>query len=589
MGYMDGETGLRLNKTAYCGCGKCWVGMIRLSSVKETTDSPEKQESFIEEEAARCGGHIIDWAVDLDVSGATDPFTRKGFGPWLNDKKGPYDGVVASAVDRIGRSLLETLTTGYYLFEHGKAVITRGHGPWNLSNQSERQQFHFQALAADIELGQIKQRSADTREHQREIGKKTGRLCFPYYYVRSPLTLKVERIDIDTQLRDTLEDAADRLLAADEENVITPQSEARRLSRMGFLTPEDWRRVRRGHKPKGAAWSASSLLYILLNPATQGYFIVDGKAALGPDGKPLRIADPLWSYAKHDALIKKYGPKAKRHLAGPRAPRAGHQLLGLSWCGKCANRLYIAPGSKLKDGKRPYAYNCKARVKGLKGGENCDHGVYCDGAELEARAATWFLAELGHIPLLVQAFDPGTDATAQLAEAQKRLDRLQEDRDAGLYDAPERKAWFQKTYKELSQEISTLQAMPQRGSSIYWRPTGRTVADEWNAATTNEERRELMAAYGFRVDLYPKDDARRAAFACTDQRTVLEARMETWEAYQRDIQAEEEFYARVAAEQAAAEADSEQTADAFPIPSPAEQAAGLSDPEQPTRILELTT
>ena len=65
---------LDLSTTPFCGCGKCLVGLIRLSSLTDTTDSPEKQVHHCREEAKKNGGHIIGWAIDLDVSGATNPF-----------------------------------------------------------------------------------------------------------------------------------------------------------------------------------------------------------------------------------------------------------------------------------------------------------------------------------------------------------------------------------------------------------------------------------------------------------------------------------------------------------------------------------
>lgn len=58
------------------------------------------------------GGHIIGLADDREVSGATDPLTRPELGPWLRGETGPYDGIVGSAVDRIGRNIRDVLNTG---------------------------------------------------------------------------------------------------------------------------------------------------------------------------------------------------------------------------------------------------------------------------------------------------------------------------------------------------------------------------------------------------------------------------------------------------------------------------------------------
>ncbi|MGW0761422.1 integrase [Streptomyces sp. NPDC002814] len=60
----------------YDGCGKRLLGVRRLSRVKAATTSPERQREDILTAAKAVGGHIIGWADDWEVSGATDPMTR---------------------------------------------------------------------------------------------------------------------------------------------------------------------------------------------------------------------------------------------------------------------------------------------------------------------------------------------------------------------------------------------------------------------------------------------------------------------------------------------------------------------------------
>ncbi|GAA2644561.1 hypothetical protein [Streptomyces lunalinharesii] len=50
-------------------------GGCRLSRVKAATTSPERQREGALEAAASVGAHIIDWADDWEVPGATDPMT----------------------------------------------------------------------------------------------------------------------------------------------------------------------------------------------------------------------------------------------------------------------------------------------------------------------------------------------------------------------------------------------------------------------------------------------------------------------------------------------------------------------------------
>jgi hypothetical protein len=96
--------------TDYDGCGRCLVATRRLSRRSDATSSPQRQADQDLQAAADAGGHIIAWADDLEVSGATNPLTRPGLGPWLRGEMGPYDGIVAASVDRVGRNVRDTLS-----------------------------------------------------------------------------------------------------------------------------------------------------------------------------------------------------------------------------------------------------------------------------------------------------------------------------------------------------------------------------------------------------------------------------------------------------------------------------------------------
>ncbi|WP_432143794.1 recombinase family protein [Streptomyces sp. bgisy084] len=106
----------------YDGCGKCLLGVRRLSRMKLAKSSPERQREDVLTAAASVGGHIIGWADDWEVSGATDPVTRPKLGPWLRDERGPYDGLVAAAVDRFGRNVVDCLNTGYKMRDEGGKI-----------------------------------------------------------------------------------------------------------------------------------------------------------------------------------------------------------------------------------------------------------------------------------------------------------------------------------------------------------------------------------------------------------------------------------------------------------------------------------
>ena len=59
--------------TDYDGCGRCLVATRRLSRKSDATSSPQRQADQDLAATADAGGHIIAWADDWEVSGATDP------------------------------------------------------------------------------------------------------------------------------------------------------------------------------------------------------------------------------------------------------------------------------------------------------------------------------------------------------------------------------------------------------------------------------------------------------------------------------------------------------------------------------------
>ncbi|MEU0692088.1 recombinase family protein, partial [Streptomyces uncialis] len=94
------------------------------------TSSPERQRDNVLAAVESVGGHVMAWADDWEVSGATDPMTRPRLGPWLRGERGPYDGIAGAAVERLGRNLVDCLNTGYMMRDTGKLLLTYGHdGP----------------------------------------------------------------------------------------------------------------------------------------------------------------------------------------------------------------------------------------------------------------------------------------------------------------------------------------------------------------------------------------------------------------------------------------------------------------------------
>lgn len=107
-------------------------------------------------------------ADDWEVSGATDPMTRPQLGPWLRDERGSYRGLVAAAVDRLGRNVVDCLNTGYKMRDEGKLLVTYGHeSPWDLDDRVDENRFTMEAWGAQMELRAIQRRNRSAMEKTR--------------------------------------------------------------------------------------------------------------------------------------------------------------------------------------------------------------------------------------------------------------------------------------------------------------------------------------------------------------------------------------------------------------------------------------
>jgi DNA invertase Pin-like site-specific DNA recombinase len=487
--------------TEYDGCGRCLVATRRLSRMADDTSSPARQANQDLKAAADVGGHIIAWADDWEVSGATDPLTRKGLGPWLRGEMGPYDGLVGPSVDRIGRNVRDALNTQVLLTSQGRMVVTADHvGVWDFSDPNQENDWLFKALGSQMELRAIQKRNRDETIRAREAGDPKQRPSYGYMFVRLVPAGKVDHVEIDPVASEIIREVAQRILA-DETRKITCATEAARLTREGIPSPADRRAQLYGRELSGSPWTAKTVKYILCSEAALGYLMHDGRPVTGNDGKPTRLAEPLWDRATRDAIVAKTAPKR----SGSRAPKGVQLLSGIAFCGNCGARLYIAGRANSRHG-----YGCTARVRGIPASAGCKPAPTIGITELDAQAGEWFLARYGAGEVMRKVYDPGTGYAAQVKELEAARKRLRDDRKAGLYDDPDDAEWYRTEYKRIGEEISVLRVLPERMPGIRSKGTGRTIAQEWEKSD-DARRREMLTEFEVRVVLHPLGRTPRVA------------------------------------------------------------------------------
>ncbi|MFG2370405.1 recombinase family protein [Streptomyces sp. NPDC048504] len=479
--------------TDYDGCGRCLVGVRRLSRKSEASSSPEKQEAQVLSATESVGGHIIAWADDWEVSGATDPLTRPGLGPWLRGEAGPYSGIVGAAVDRIGRNQRDVLNTAYMIHESNRLLITYGHdGPWDLNDANDEMRLSMESFGAQMELRAIQKRNREETERARKAGQPKQQNRYGYRFIRLIPTGKVDHVEIDPDAAKVIRNVARRILA-DETGQVTVFTESARLNREGVPSPADYRAVAYGRKPKGSIWKSSTIMRLLTEEGSLGYLMHKGRPVIGPNGHPVRLAPPLWDHATRDALIEKTATKQ----TGRRAQKGTRLLSGLSFCGKCGVRLYVYYRAGRKIG-----YACTARLDGVRTSQDCKPAPSIQAVKLDKEVEDWFLAKYGHGQLMQREFDPGTGYASRIAELEADRKRLRADRSAGLYDSDDDAEWYRHEYARMGREIGELKKMPERPPGMRMIPTGKTVADEWNAAHDDAARRELLNGFDVRVTVF---------------------------------------------------------------------------------------
>ena len=489
--------------TDYDGCGRCLVGVRRLSRKTDKTSSPQRQADQILQATAGVDGHIIAWADDWEVSGATDPLTRRGFGPWLRGEMGPYDGVVAASVDRVGRNVRDTLNTQTLLTGQDRVVVTADHvGVWDFSDPNQENEWLAKAWGSQMELRAIQKRNRDETIRARKAGEPKQRPSYGYMYVRLAPMAKIDHVALDPVGAEIIREVARRILS-DETGRVTVATEAVRLNREGVPCPSDRRAQLYGRPVTGGTWTGSALKHILRSEAALGYLLHEGRPVTGADGRPVRIAEPLWDRATRDALVT--ATAAKRD--GKRAPKGLRLLTGAAFCGNCGARVHVKGRAYAR-----HAYECTARIRGIRASADCQPAPCISMAAADAVVSEWFLARYGAGEVMRKIYDPGTGHLAEIAELEATRARLREDRQAGLYDSADDAEWYRTEYRRLGEEIAALKALPERKPGMRMVPTGRTIAQEWDAAD-NARRREMLAEFEVRVVLHPTGHDPRVAVA----------------------------------------------------------------------------
>jgi DNA invertase Pin-like site-specific DNA recombinase len=272
--------------------------------------------------------------------------------------------------------------------------------------------------------------------------------------------------------------AADRLLRGEKVYPVVRDLNARRVPtarsayrRRLLLSGERVESLERG------TWTSTILQSILTSDNLVGRVTHRGKAILGEDGLPVQFWEPLLDHATLVRLRARIrNPKDLTQPTRPQRRRQARLLSGVAYCAHCDSKMYVNTS-----GAKP-VYACPMFGKG------CAHGPRMTAELAERFVAERFLAIVGAQPeveLLEQVDDPAThDALAQVEEAlrQSGAELLSDDGDPTDILAH---------IGALKARRATLRATPAT-VTIAAVPTGRTLAEAWEAEESLDRRRELL-------------------------------------------------------------------------------------------------
>jgi DNA invertase Pin-like site-specific DNA recombinase len=145
---------------------------VRVSTDRQTVENQELQ---LRQVAERRGWEVIEVYGDAGVSGAKDRKQRPGLDRMLNDaSRGKFDVVMAWAIDRVGRSLIDLLGTIQHLEACGTDLYL---DQQNIDTTTPMGKLIFQITGAfaEFERSMIRQRIHAGLTRARKAGKVLGR------------------------------------------------------------------------------------------------------------------------------------------------------------------------------------------------------------------------------------------------------------------------------------------------------------------------------------------------------------------------------------------------------------------------------
>lgn len=432
---------------------------VRLSVLTDDTTSPVRQELDLRVLALDKGYRVVGVASDLNVSATkVPPWKRKELGDWLNNRSPEFDALLFWKLDRFVRRLTDLSTMIDWCLKYGKNLVSK-HDSIDLTTTVGKMMVTLIAGIAEIEAANTSTRVASLWDYTKTQSE---------WLVGKPAYGYVTDVDENGNVVLVIDDIARRCLHWCRRALIRKKSASARhmvkvLIRSGLCGP--------GLTP-------STLLRRLRNPALMGYRVEEDKQGgvrrskllLGKDGKPIRVAEGIFTEAQFNEVQAVLDKHSKKQPA--RQPGGATKFLGILICADCKTNMIVQVTTNTYG---VYKYlrcqNCKS---GGLGAPNPD--------DVFAQLVKDVLSVLGDEPVQVREY-------AQGAEVRKEMKQL-EDSIAYYMKELEPEGRFARTQftreqaeATLDKLISQLQDIDPEAAQDRWVyvHNGKTFREQWEA------------------------------------------------------------------------------------------------------------
>ncbi|QZE10752.1 serine integrase [Streptomyces phage South40] len=441
---------------------------VRLSVFTDDTTSPVRQELDLRQLAREKGYRVVGLASDLNVSATkVPPWKRKSLGDWLNNRAPEFDALLFWKIDRFIRNLNDLNVMIRWSETYSKNLISKN-DPIDLTTTMGKMMVSLLGGVAEIEAANTKTRVESLWDYTKTQGEwHVGKPPFGYKTGRDEAG-KVTLVE-DPLAVETLHTARELVLTG-----MSTTSAAKVLKERGLISS-----------------TTATLTRRLRNPGVMGLRVEEdkdggirrSKLILGRDGKPIRIADPIFTEEQFDELQAVLDKRGKRQPH--RQPGGATSFLGVLKCVGCGTNM-INHYTRNRHGD--YAY---LRCQGCKsGGLGAPHpqAVY-------DRLVEQVLAVLGDFPVEMREYARGEEKRKELKRLEESIAYyMKELEPGGRFD----KTRFTRDQAEgtLDKLIAELEAIDPDSAKDRWVYVagGKTFREHWEEGGIDAMSADLIRA-----------------------------------------------------------------------------------------------